>query len=124
LFSECDPAELSTVESLATRLFVDQGEVLLHEGAWDRQFMVITQGQVAVSRQRGAPITVLSPGDFVGEMAMLTGEERAATVTTLTPVEILVFNAREFGVLLDTAPSVTMKIIAAAASRTAANAAA
>lgn len=122
LFADCAPAELSSVDSLATRLRVDQGEVLLHEGAWDRQFIVIVEGQVRVSHQQGAPIAVLSAGDFVGEMAMLTGEERSATVTALTPVEILVCNASEFRALLETAPSVSQKVVAAAASRVAANA--
>lgn len=122
LFADCGPAELDSVASLVTRLRVDPGQVLLHEGARDRQFMVIVEGQVGVSREQGAPIAVLSRGDFVGEMAMLTGDERSATVTALTAVEILVCNAREFGALVDTAPSVKDKLVAAAAIRIAANA--
>lgn len=62
------------------------------------------------------PNAVLSPGDFVGEMAMLTGEQRSATVTALTPVETLVCNASEFGALVQTAPSVKEKVIATAGS--------
>jgi CRP-like cAMP-binding protein len=122
LFADCPPAELESIDSLATRLRVDQGQVLLREGARDRQFMVIVEGQVGVSRGQGAPIAVLSRGDFVGEMAMLTGEQRSATVTALTPLELLVCNAWEFDAVVRTAPSVKEKLVAAAASRIAANA--
>jgi CRP-like cAMP-binding protein len=122
LFADCTPAELRAIDSLATRLHVEQGQVLLREGGRDRQFMVIVDGQVGVTRGEGAPIAVLSRGDFVGEMAMLTGEERSATVTALTPLELLVCNAWEFDAVVGTAPSVKEKLVAAAASRIAANA--
>jgi CRP-like cAMP-binding protein len=122
LFADCTPAELEAIDSLATRLRVDQGQVLLHEGRRDRQFMVIVEGQVGVSRGQGAPIAVLRRGDFVGEIAMLTGEARSATVTALTPLELLVCNAWEFDALLRTAPSVKDKLVAAAVSRITANA--
>ena len=122
LFADCDSAELTCVDSLVTRLRLEQGRVLLREGARDRQFIVIVEGQIGVNRHQGAPIAVLSPGGFVGEMALLTGEGRSATVTALTPVEILVCNAREFGTLVETAPSVKDKVVAAAASRSVANA--
>jgi len=122
LFADCTTAELCAVDSLTTRLRLDQGRILVREGATDRQFMVIVEGWVGVSRTDGAPIAVLSRGDFVGEMAMLTGAGRSATVTAMTPVEVLVCNAQEFGTLVTTAPSVKEKLIAAAASRMAANA--
>ena len=101
---------------------VGTGRVLLHEGGADRQFLIIVEGEVGVSRYRGTPLAVLSPGDFVGEMAMLTGEPRSATVTALTPLEILVCNGGEFGALMERVPSIKEKLVAAAASRMTANA--
>jgi CRP-like cAMP-binding protein len=122
LFADCAPAELAAVDSLATRLQLAPGRVLLREGAMDRQFMVLLDGEIGVSRHPGTPVAVLSTGDFVGEMALLTGKENSATVTALTPVEILVCNAGEFRALVDRAPSVREKVLAAAAKRIAANA--
>lgn len=122
LFADCSEAELAAIDSLSTRLYVSTGRVLLREGDSDRQFMFITDGRVGVSRHGGSPIAMLSAGSFVGEMSMLTGERRSATVTALTSVEVLVCNSREFGALLEAAPSVRDKLVAEAASRMAANA--
>ena len=83
--------------------------------------MVIAEGTVGVSRSGGVPVAVLDAGDFVGEVAMLKGGARSATVTTLSRVEILVCNASEFHRLVATAPSVAQKIGATAEHRIAAN---
>lgn len=121
LFADCGPEELKAADSLATRLRLKNGRVLLREGGTDRQLLIIVEGQVGVCRGEESPLAVLSAGDFVGEMAMLTGERRSATVTALTPIEVLVCNDREFATLIERAPSVRDKLIAAAAERIAAN---
>lgn len=122
LFSDCTPAELATVDAASTRLWIEAGRVLLREGDADRQFMVIIEGEVGVSRASGSLVAVLSPGDFIGEMAMLAGGRRSATATALSPVQILVCNGGEFGALVDQVPSVKAKLVAAAASRATENA--
>ncbi len=122
LFADCTPSELAAVDAASTRLWVEAGRVLLREGDADRQFMVIVEGEVGVSRQSGSLVAVLSPGDFLGEMAMLTGERRSATATALTAVQLLVCNGGEFAALVERAPSVKAKLVAAAASRATENA--
>lgn len=122
LFAHCPERQLALVDSRCTRLRVEPGRVLLREGDRDRQFMVIVDGSVAVSRRPDKSVAVLSAGGFVGEMSMLTGERRSATVTALTPVEVLVCNGREFADLLEIAPSVRDKLLTEAATRMAANA--
>lgn len=122
LFGDCTDQELASVDSLLTRLRLDTGRVLLREGAHDQQFMIIVEGSVGVTRGEGSAIAILSTGSFVGEMSMLTGDPRSATVIALSPVEILVCNSKEFAALLDTAPSVKDKLTAEAAGRMVANA--
>ncbi len=121
LFADCTPAELAAVDAATTRLWIDAGRVLLREGDADQQFMVIVEGEVGVSREPGAMVAVLSSGDFIGEMAMLTRARRSATVTTLTPVQLLVCNGGEFAAI-GQVPSVKDKLLAAAARRASENA--
>jgi len=121
LFADCTPTELAAIDAASTRLWIDAGRVLLREGDADQQFMVIVEGEVGVSRDPGSLVAVLSSGDFIGEMGMLTGERRSATVTTLSPVQVLVCNGGEFAVL-GQASSVRDKLLAAAATRASENA--
>ena len=122
LFADCSPAQLASVDSLSTRLHIGTGRVLLHEGGADRQFLIILEGEVGVSRHRARRLPCSHLVTSWARWPMLTGEPRSATVTALTPLEILVCNGGEFAALLDRVPSVKDKLVATAASRMTANA--
>lgn len=53
----------------------------------------------------------MGPGDFLGEMSLLDGQPRSATVTAETPVRLLVIGQREFYTLLAEVPSVVRKLL-------------
>lgn len=120
LFAECSDAELELVQSLLTPVDGESGRVLFREGSAGREFVIIADGRVGVTRDQ-LPVAVLGPGAFVGELSLLKRTKRSATVTAMTPVTIYVCNPAEFAGLLSVAPSVARKITDVANSRTAAN---
>jgi CRP/FNR family transcriptional regulator, cyclic AMP receptor protein len=124
LFADCDSAELERIASLITSAQVDAGDVLLVERAHDRQFIIIAEGQLRVTRGHGddeRELACLGPGDFVGEMSLLDRSPRSATVTAVTKATVYACNAQEFTALLDASRSVAAKITSAAAHRVQSN---
>ena len=59
----------------------------------------------------------LGPGDFVGEIALVTGKPRTATVKTRGPARILVLTASGFRALMHDVPSIQDKVLAALTAR-------
>jgi CRP/FNR family transcriptional regulator, cyclic AMP receptor protein len=73
-------------------------------------FFVIIDGKVTVQTPVGVG-DFLRPGDFFGEMSLLDGEPRSATVTATTAVRMLVVDRAHFWRLLDEAPGLTREIL-------------
>jgi protein lysine acetyltransferase len=124
LFSACTPAEATRVRSMLTLLTVDAGTVLMRQGSFGFEFLVIADGQAEVSIDTPDGETVvatLNTGDFAGEMSLLAHERRSATVTALTPVTFYVANLQEFAGILEVAPGVAEKLTTTAAEREQAN---
>ena len=81
-----------------------------------REFFVLVSGEVEV-RRKGRKVATLGPGSFFGEMALLSKAPRAATVTALTPIDVLVISDRAFLGLLDKMPELWLKVARALAER-------
>jgi CRP-like cAMP-binding protein len=125
LFAACSRAELQRVEQLITPVHLPAGRVLMREGTIGHEFIVIAEGDAAVRVEGSvAPLAVIGPGGFVGEMALLNHEPRSATVTAITPLSIFVSSHREFDELLRAVPSISEKITSASQERRARNKAA
>ena len=67
-------------------------------------------------RRKGRKVNTLGSGDFLGEIALVTGAPRTATVTTTTPARMLVITARDFR-CSSRMPSIQLKILEAIAAR-------
>ncbi len=110
LFASCSKAELQRIASLADELDLGEGATLIREGERGREFLVIVDGTVRVAR-RGKTIRDLGPGDFIGEIALISDVPRTATVTATSPVRLLVVTDRAFRGLIEAMPSIATKVL-------------
>ena len=102
LLADAPDAVLARLETLMTPVRVPAGRVLVREGARNRQFVLLQDGTLSVTRG-GAPVAELGAGDFVGELSLLGDGTATATVTTLTDAVVWVSTSAEFsGVLHST----------------------
>jgi CRP-like cAMP-binding protein len=109
LFEGLSRKELDQVGRWADELDVAAGRDLLDQGRLPHEFFVIEEGTVEV-RQDRRPIATLGPGDFFGEIALIEGDRRTATVETTTPVRAIVMDSRSFGAMMDALPKVADRI--------------
>jgi CRP/FNR family transcriptional regulator, cyclic AMP receptor protein len=116
LFGGLSKRELDDVAGIADELAIDEGVELTHEGAAGHEFLVLAEGTADV-RRRGRKVNALRSGDFLGEIALITGAPRTATVTTTAPARMLVITARDFKSLLRRSPTIQRKILEALAAR-------
>lgn len=116
LFSELSKKELKTVSSLMTRTTIKAGKDLMIEGTPGREFLVIIEGEATV-RRSGRVLAKVGPGDFLGELAVIAGVPRTATVTADTEMTVEVLNRREFAGLLDQQPKIAKKVLVGTVKR-------
>jgi CRP-like cAMP-binding protein len=90
---------------------VQDGQVLCREGGPGHEFFVLEEGTAAVS-VRGEQVAEFAAGDFFGELALLDGSgARTATVTATSAGLVLVLTANEFSSLLESEPSVAVRLL-------------
>jgi len=116
LFERCSQRELGLIAALADELDLPKARNLASEGTGGFEFIVLVQGEADVMRQ-GKVVNELGPGDFVGEIALVTGQPRTATVKTRGPSRILVLTASGFRTLMHDVPSIQDKVLSALAAR-------
>jgi CRP-like cAMP-binding protein len=116
LFSHCTKKELTLLSGLTTVLNIPAGHVVVRQGQPGREFIVIVQGKATVAID-GQTVATLGSGDFVGEIALLDGGPRTATVTADTDLVAEVMSHREFATLLMDVPEVTRGILKGVAAR-------
>jgi len=116
LFSSCSKKELEAIASQADELVVSAGKTLTKEGARGREFMVIVDGAADV-RKKGRKINTLGSGDFLGEIALISGGPRTATVTTTSESDLLVLTDRAFRQLTRQMPSIHASVLKALSER-------
>ena len=116
LFAECSKAELHQIAAIADEIYQPAGSWLTLYGTTGREFFVLIDGKVAVSRDR-QPLATLTSGDFFGEIALIMNVKRSATVTATTNVRLLVISRVAFQRLLREVPSIQGKLLQALATR-------
>jgi CRP-like cAMP-binding protein len=77
---------------------------------------VLVDGTVRVSR-KGRKLAELGPGDWFGEIALLTDTPRTATVTATTPIRVLVLTDRAFRRVVEWMPSIALKVLSTVGQR-------
>ncbi len=116
LFEGCSKRELAEIASLADELDLPAGRELTHEGSAGKELVILVEGEGEVTRD-GNLIAGLSPGDFVGEIALVTGVPRTATVRTRGPSRVLVIGAAAFRKLMRDVPAIQTHVLMAVAAR-------
>jgi CRP-like cAMP-binding protein len=116
LFAGTDRKQLERVAGLCTEVRVPSGRILCTEGEPGQEFFVVEQGEAAVT-VGGSPVATLGAGDFFGELALLDGQARAATVTAGTDMLVLVLTASEFDGALQADPMIAVRMLPAIGAR-------
>lgn len=116
LFRGCSTAELAVVGRNSMLVDLPGGKDLTVEGRRGHEFFVIVEGHAEVLRA-GHLVANLGPGDFAGELSLLTDIPRTATVRSTTPVKLLLFSTREFHSVLRAAPTLAKRLLEGLAER-------
>ena len=116
LFSKLSKAKLGEVASIADEIDLPQGKALTREGERGREFFVLIEGEAEV-RKGGRRVNTLGPGDFLGEISLITKVPRTATVTTNGPTRALVITDRAFAQLLRDSPEISQRVLEAVGER-------
>jgi CRP-like cAMP-binding protein len=95
---------------------VKAGRDLTVQGQPGREFMIIAEGEATV-RRNGRVIAHFKPGDFFGELALIAGVPRTATVTADTDMVVEALNRREFSSMLDESAKIAKKVLVGAVKR-------
>ena len=117
LFAGLSRKELESVAQLGVTLEIAADQVLTKEGAIGQEAFLIVSGNAHCTVGDQLGVADLGPGELFGEMSLLDGERRSATVTADTDMTVTVFNRAEFVRLVETSPDIAMKLLAAMAAR-------
>lgn len=116
LFSGCSQKDLQTIARVVKDIDHDEGTVIAREGEPGIGLFVIADGTAEVTIG-GARKASLGPGEFFGEIALLDGGPRTATVTATSDVKLLGLTEWVFRGLMQEHPSIAVKTLQAMAGR-------
>jgi CRP/FNR family transcriptional regulator, cyclic AMP receptor protein len=110
LFQVLSKRELGAVAAVAKELDFEAGAHLIDEGSGAGRLFVIREGTATIT-VRGSVVKTLGPGDVIGEIALIDGQPRSATVVADTPVRTLSIASFNFRPLLRDHPALTEKLL-------------
>ena len=110
IFSELDTTALAHISSFAMEETFAAGVQIIDEGEYGQHMYIIVDGSVEVETNN-VQIANLLPGDFVGEMSMLDGGSRSASVRAITDCLLLRIDKDDFEQLLSTYSSAALAVI-------------
>jgi CRP/FNR family transcriptional regulator len=121
LFSELSRDELERISQVAVPRSFPAGVRVFHEGDRSDACYLVRSGDLRVTREhpdgRAIALATLGPGDLFGELAMLDGEARSASVETLSESELVALPAADVRRLLADHPEISVKLVAALTRR-------
>ena len=108
-FEDLTPEDLDRMARIGERRRFEPGEALFTKGEEGKALFVIMDGTAEV--EVGGRTHELGPGSFIGEMALVSGTRRSATVTAKDPVEAMLIQATYFKPFLIKNPSVAVAVL-------------
>jgi CRP/FNR family cyclic AMP-dependent transcriptional regulator len=116
LFESCSRRQLKAIARISEVIEAPAATTLARAGDPGDAFYLLLDGSARVEvtprKQRR-----LGPGDYFGEMSLLDGGPRSATVVAETPVRLLAIRRRDFATLLRSAPDLTESLLATLSRR-------
>ena len=116
IFSELSDSDLEKIAKLGTRKKYKKGNIIVLEKELGAALFIIISGKVKVVRTdedgREVILSIFGPGEFFGEMSILDGLARSATVAAITKSELFMIHRREFLELLHQYPSAAISLLA------------
>lgn len=109
LFASLDEADLTELARWFDVQTAGAAVNLTSEGAAGYSFFILVEGAAVVTAD-GEQVATFGPGDFFGEMAIVEGLPRSATVTSTSPVKLLVMFGTEFRQLQQSHPAIAAHI--------------
>jgi CRP-like cAMP-binding protein len=116
LFSGLSRRHLRHIADEAEEVSFREGETIVKAGESGGDFFVVLEGEVRVVRG-SRTVARMGPGEFFGEISLLDGGPRTATVVAETPVLAVRVSKRSFDRVVTREPSVAAKILAVVARR-------
>jgi CRP/FNR family cyclic AMP-dependent transcriptional regulator len=116
LFADCSRRELKLLCRMSVIEHRAKGATLVTQDEPGTEAYVILQGTCRVLRN-GRRVGQVEPGGVVGELSMLNGAPRNATVVADEPLEVAILKRRDFLALLESSPSITRKLLERLAAR-------
>jgi CRP-like cAMP-binding protein len=116
LFADLDRRELESVAQTMRERTFKAGQVVTQEGAGGAGFFVVEEGEADVS-VHGEPRGTIGPGDYFGEIALLTGADRTATITARTDMRCYGMTPWDFRPLVEGNASIAWKLLQAMAQK-------
>jgi small-conductance mechanosensitive channel len=116
LFAPLDPATLREAAAALTEQVYAQGEPIVEEGTAGDSLQILTAGSVSIEKQ-GQTVASLQPGSFFGEMSLLTGERRSATVRAATDCTTLELGKNAFAAVVASRPEILERLSEIIAAR-------
>lgn len=121
IFSSLDEADLKKVCAITKEKFYKKNEVILRQGDPGNTLFILKSGQVKVHLNnkdgREIILKIIEGNDFFGEMSLLDGKFRAATITAMKDSKALLVFREDFIRLIKTHPSIAMNILASVIGR-------
>lgn len=111
LFAKCTKRELGTVARHVELVDLADGTEIITKGGPGDALFVILEGEAVVQRD-GEDVGRAGPGDHFGELALLDGEPRSATVRADGPITVAVLGVRMFRTLLREFPDIAEQLLA------------
>ena len=116
LFKACSDRSIEIISGIVRDESFPEGSVLVREGEPGESLIVIKRGSATVD-QAGRTLRTLGAGDFLGEISLIDGGPRTATVTADEPIEALVIDRAGFARLMDEFPVVRFDLVTALTER-------
>ena len=116
LFASLDRRELEEIAATMRERKFSTGDTVTEEGTGGAGFFVIESGEADVSVE-GQPRGTIRPGDYFGEIALLTGSDRTATITAKTDMVCWGMTPWDFRPLVESNSTIAWKLLTAMADK-------